>query len=129
VLVFFASEILGGLVSSTAVTWQAAEKDPYASLRSIASRQSTADVRLRSSIFRAPRLWIFLSSLQGAFFSNLIRASTASRQNRKVNRKLISFQGHVVFPGDGPLVPKPDPALPMLEHSCVVRDLLPDHDR
>jgi hypothetical protein len=43
---------------------QAAEKDPYASLRSIASRQRIADVRLRSSIFRAPRLWIFLSSLQ-----------------------------------------------------------------
>jgi len=43
---------------------QAAEKEPYASLRSIASRQRTADVRLRSSIFRAPRLWIFLSSLQ-----------------------------------------------------------------
>ena len=47
---------------------QAAEKDPYASLHSIASRQRTADVRLRSSIIRAPRLWIFLSSLQEAFF-------------------------------------------------------------
>lgn len=41
-------------------------------MRSIASRQRTADVRLRSSIFRAPRLWIFLSSLQEAFFSSLL---------------------------------------------------------
>jgi hypothetical protein len=46
---------------------QAAEKDPYASLRSIASRQRTSDVRFRSSILRAPRLWIFLSSLQEVF--------------------------------------------------------------
>jgi hypothetical protein len=47
---------------------QAAEKDPYASsLRSIASRQRTADVRLRSPLFRAPRLWIFLNSLQESF--------------------------------------------------------------
>ena len=38
------------------VTPQAAEKDSYASLRSIVSRQRTADVRLRSPIFRAPRL-------------------------------------------------------------------------
>jgi hypothetical protein len=37
--------------------------------RSIASRQRTLDVRLRSSIFRAPRLWIFLSSLQEAFLA------------------------------------------------------------
>ena len=51
---------------------QVAEKDPYASLRSIASRQRTADVRLRSSIFRAPRLWVFLSSLQEAFFSSVV---------------------------------------------------------
>jgi hypothetical protein len=41
-------------------------------LRSIVSRQRTADVRLRSSIFRAPRTWIFLSSLQEAFFSSLL---------------------------------------------------------
>jgi hypothetical protein len=53
-------------------TEQAAEKDPYASLRSIASHQRTADVRLRSSIFRAPGLWIFLNSLQEAFFSELL---------------------------------------------------------
>jgi hypothetical protein len=43
------------------------------SLRSIASRQRTADdVRLRSTIFRAPFLWIFLSSLQEILFSNLL---------------------------------------------------------
>jgi hypothetical protein len=32
------------------------KKDSYASLRSIASLQSTVKVRLRLSIFRAPRL-------------------------------------------------------------------------
>jgi hypothetical protein len=35
---------------------QAAEKASYASLRSIASLQRTGQVRLRSSILRAPRL-------------------------------------------------------------------------
>jgi hypothetical protein len=45
---------------------QAAEKDPYASLRSIASLQRTLSM-LSSSISRAPRLWIFLSSLQPVF--------------------------------------------------------------
>jgi len=42
-------------------------------LRSIASLQRTNHVRLRSSIFRAPRLWIFLISLQPDFF-NPVRA-------------------------------------------------------
>jgi hypothetical protein len=65
---------------------QAAEKDPYVSLRSIASHQRTADVRLQpvlsaveGSIFRAPRLWISLSSLQGAFFSSLPLGSLLSK--------------------------------------------------
>jgi hypothetical protein len=52
-------------------------------VRSIASRQHTADVRLRSSIFRAPCLWIFLSSLQEAFSAIKIFASCAKYLNRQ----------------------------------------------
>jgi hypothetical protein len=39
--------------------------------RSIASLRRTVSTP-RSSIFRAPRTWIFLSSLQEAFFSTLL---------------------------------------------------------
>jgi hypothetical protein len=42
---------------------QADEKDPFASLRLIASLQRTAGVRLRSSICRAPRNWTLLIGL------------------------------------------------------------------
>jgi hypothetical protein len=60
---------------------QPAEKDPYASLRSIASREFVFVWRVRAradstvTIYGhdhglcAPRLWIFLSSLQEALFS------------------------------------------------------------
>jgi hypothetical protein len=49
-----------------AVVATAAEKAHMLRCAAIASRQRTADVRLRSSIVRAPCLWIFLSSLQDA---------------------------------------------------------------
>jgi hypothetical protein len=39
--------------------------------RSIASLQRTVST-LHSSIFRAPRIWIFLSSLQETFFNTLL---------------------------------------------------------
>jgi len=70
-----------------ASSWQAAEKDPYASLCSIASRQRTADVRLRSAISRAPCLWIFLSSLQEIFFSNWRSDAATEKKNSRKERK------------------------------------------
>jgi hypothetical protein len=52
---------------------QTAEKEPYASLRST-DFASTYKKSTPSLIdLRAPRLWIFLSSLQEVFFSNLLR--------------------------------------------------------
>jgi hypothetical protein len=43
-------------------------------------RCNVLQVRLRSSIFRAPRLWIFLSSLQEAFFSSLLNYAKHRRR-------------------------------------------------
>ena len=55
--------------------YQAAEKDPYASLplnRLAATYCKYACPAESRSIFRAPRLWIFLSSLQELFFIRLL---------------------------------------------------------
>jgi hypothetical protein len=51
------------LINAHRAPQQADEKDSPAALRSIASLQRTADVRLRSSIFRAPASEIFLINL------------------------------------------------------------------
>ena len=44
------------------------------------------------------------------------------------SRKLISFQGRVESLGDGPLIPKPDPTLRILEYLCALRHCLPDRN-
>jgi hypothetical protein len=49
---------------------QVGEKGSFALLRSIASLQRTAQVRLRSSISHAPRSWTFLTSLIAELFNN-----------------------------------------------------------
>jgi hypothetical protein len=53
------------------------------------SRQRTGRVRLRSSICRAPRLWIFLSSLQDTFFIKLV-AGGPFRQRYLVSYRFFS---------------------------------------
>jgi hypothetical protein len=57
----------------------------------VALNRLAREVRLRSSIFRAPRLEIFLSSLQSGFFSNLLGLS--------YRKKFLKLQA--VFPGEG----------------------------
>ena len=55
---------------------QAAEKDPYASLRSI-DCASTYKSTPQLIDFRAPRLWAFLSSLRQPLISSVLKLADA----------------------------------------------------
>jgi hypothetical protein len=56
-------------------------------LLSIASRQRTADIRRCSSISRAPRLWIVLSSRQEIIFSNWRSEAATEKKNGRKKRQ------------------------------------------
>jgi hypothetical protein len=54
---------------------------------SIASRQRTADIRRGSSISRASRLWIVLSSRQEIIFSNWRSEAATEKKNGRKKRR------------------------------------------
>ena len=71
------------------------------SLRSIASLRRTADVRLRSPISGAPRIWTFLNSLESGFFNSTVpdalevSATLVTPENVQLNVSFIANRNGV----------------------------------